>query len=106
MTRSALRRQLGPDASPVLAAHPAAHEVALLRASDQTGLLPAPIALIALVAGLKLIPRSEREDTRGGYLTGLRRSRPVQHTVLVASSGMDRAAAAEASAAQKVSVRD
>lgn len=42
-------------------------------------------------------------------LTGLRSGRPVQHTVLVASSARDRAAAAEASAvptAQKVSVRD
>ncbi|WP_037822208.1 MFS transporter [Streptomyces sp. NRRL B-24720] len=32
-----------------------------------TMLLPAPIALIALVAGLRLIPHSDREDTRRGY---------------------------------------
>jgi MFS family permease len=32
-----------------------------------TMLLPAPIALIALFAGLKLLPRSERERGRGGY---------------------------------------
>ncbi|GGU46333.1 MFS transporter [Streptomyces lavendofoliae] len=32
-----------------------------------TMLLPAPIALIALVAGLRMIPHSDREDTRGGY---------------------------------------
>ncbi|MFB6784071.1 MFS transporter [Streptomyces sp. NPDC056352] len=38
-------------------------------------------------------------------LTGLRRSRPAQHTVLVASSAGDRAAA-EAAAAEKVAVRD
>ncbi|QKW05217.1 MFS transporter [Streptomyces sp. NA04227] len=32
-----------------------------------TMLLPAPIAVLALVAGIKLIPRSPREETRGGY---------------------------------------
>ncbi|MFI1209630.1 MFS transporter [Streptomyces sp. NPDC020802] len=32
-----------------------------------TMLLPAPIAVIALVAGLKLIPRSERDRTHRGY---------------------------------------
>ncbi|MBT2508463.1 MFS transporter [Streptomyces sp. ISL-98] len=32
-----------------------------------TMLLPAPIALIALVAGIKLIPHSARDTTRGGY---------------------------------------
>ncbi|MGW3289743.1 MFS transporter [Streptomyces sp. NPDC001002] len=32
-----------------------------------TMLLPAPIALIALVAGLKLLPRSEREKEHNGY---------------------------------------
>ncbi|GHF56205.1 MFS transporter [Streptomyces griseosporeus] len=32
-----------------------------------TMLLPAPIALIALVAGLKLLPRSEREKDHNGY---------------------------------------
>ncbi|MFE9487171.1 MFS transporter [Streptomyces sp. NPDC006641] len=32
-----------------------------------TMLLPAPIALVALVAGLRLIPHSEREDTHRGY---------------------------------------
>ncbi|MCX4669065.1 MFS transporter [Streptomyces sp. NBC_01381] len=32
-----------------------------------TMLLPAPIAVIALVAGLKLIPRSAREKNTGGY---------------------------------------
>ncbi|WP_367325026.1 MFS transporter [Streptomyces sp. HUAS ZL42] len=32
-----------------------------------TMLLPAPVALIALVAGLKLLPRSERERGAGGY---------------------------------------
>ncbi|MER6996123.1 MFS transporter [Streptomyces sp. NPDC000410] len=32
-----------------------------------TMLLPAPVALIALIAGLKLIPHSPREDARGGY---------------------------------------
>ncbi|ARX81466.1 MFS transporter [Streptomyces alboflavus] len=32
-----------------------------------TMLLPAPIAVIALIAGLKLIPRSAREEKRGGY---------------------------------------
>jgi MFS family permease len=32
-----------------------------------TMLLPAPIALIALLAGLKLLPRSEREKNHGGY---------------------------------------
>ncbi|NEA98993.1 MFS transporter [Streptomyces sp. SID13726] len=32
-----------------------------------TMLLPAPVALIALVAGLKLLPRSERERDTGGY---------------------------------------
>ncbi|MFF3688278.1 MFS transporter [Streptomyces sp. NPDC002187] len=32
-----------------------------------TMLLPAPIALIALVAGLRLIPRSSREDSGKGY---------------------------------------
>ncbi|MFD6418539.1 MFS transporter [Streptomyces sp. NPDC060194] len=32
-----------------------------------TMLLPAPIALLALVAGLRLIPRSPRTERRGGY---------------------------------------
>ncbi|MEV0321166.1 MFS transporter [Streptomyces sp. NPDC050658] len=32
-----------------------------------TMLLPAPIAVIALIAGLKLIPRSAREKNTGGY---------------------------------------
>ncbi|MGV9880142.1 MFS transporter [Streptomyces sp. NPDC003006] len=32
-----------------------------------TMLLPAPIALLALVAGIKLIPRSAREQNKGGY---------------------------------------
>ncbi|MFE0172815.1 MFS transporter [Streptomyces sp. NPDC059002] len=32
-----------------------------------TMLLPAPIALLALIAGLKLIPRSARENNKGGY---------------------------------------
>lgn len=32
-----------------------------------TMLLPAPIAVIALIAGLKLIPRSAREKNAGGY---------------------------------------
>lgn len=32
-----------------------------------TMLLPAPIAVIALLAGLKLIPRSEREKDHRGY---------------------------------------
>lgn len=32
-----------------------------------TMLLPAPIALIALLVGLKLLPRSERERGQGGY---------------------------------------
>lgn len=32
-----------------------------------TMLLPAPIALIALLVGLKLLPRTERERGRGGY---------------------------------------
>ncbi|MEU5580786.1 MFS transporter [Streptomyces huasconensis] len=32
-----------------------------------TMLLPAPIALLALIAGLKLIPRSAREQNKGGY---------------------------------------
>ncbi|QEU96069.1 MFS transporter [Streptomyces kanamyceticus] len=32
-----------------------------------TMLLPAPIALLALVAGIKLIPRSAREKNTGGY---------------------------------------
>ncbi|GAA3548439.1 MFS transporter [Streptomyces osmaniensis] len=32
-----------------------------------TMLLPAPIALIALAVGLKLLPRSEREKAEGGY---------------------------------------
>ncbi|MGW0731949.1 MFS transporter [Streptomyces sp. NPDC002851] len=32
-----------------------------------TMLLPAPIALVALAVGLKMIPRTPREDTRGGY---------------------------------------
>ncbi|MFJ8467628.1 MFS transporter [Streptomyces swartbergensis] len=32
-----------------------------------TMLLPAPVALIALFVGLKLLPRSERERGRGGY---------------------------------------
>lgn len=32
-----------------------------------TMLLPAPVALIALIAGLKLLPRSEREQRTGGY---------------------------------------
>ncbi|MEU9166433.1 MFS transporter [Streptomyces sp. NPDC048420] len=32
-----------------------------------TMLLPAPVALIALVVGLKLLPRSEREKSTGGY---------------------------------------
>ncbi len=32
-----------------------------------TMLLPAPVALIALIAGLKLLPRTERERTSGGY---------------------------------------
>ncbi|WP_274555256.1 MFS transporter [Streptomyces spiramyceticus] len=32
-----------------------------------TMLLPAPVALIALVAGIKLIPHSARDNTRGGY---------------------------------------
>ncbi|MFD3375330.1 MULTISPECIES: MFS transporter [unclassified Streptomyces] len=32
-----------------------------------TMLLPAPIAVIALIAGLKLIPRSERDRTHRGY---------------------------------------
>ncbi|QEV16782.1 MFS transporter [Streptomyces alboniger] len=32
-----------------------------------TMLLPAPIALLALLAGLKLIPRSAREQNKGGY---------------------------------------
>ncbi|ATL25880.1 MFS transporter [Streptomyces formicae] len=32
-----------------------------------TMLLPAPIALLALVAGIKLIPRSAREKNKGGY---------------------------------------
>ncbi|MEV0224088.1 MFS transporter [Streptomyces sp. NPDC050704] len=32
-----------------------------------TMLLPAPIAIAALIAGLKLIPRSEREQTHRGY---------------------------------------
>ncbi|MCT7354866.1 MFS transporter [Streptomyces sp. 15-116A] len=32
-----------------------------------TMLLPAPIALIALVAGMRLLPRTERERSRGGY---------------------------------------
>ncbi|MFD3840198.1 MFS transporter [Streptomyces sp. NPDC058642] len=32
-----------------------------------TMLLPAPVALIALIAGLKLLPRSEREQSAGGY---------------------------------------
>lgn len=32
-----------------------------------TMLLPAPVALIALLAGLKLLPRTERERASGGY---------------------------------------
>ncbi|GAA2505815.1 MFS transporter [Streptomyces gobitricini] len=32
-----------------------------------TMLLPAPIALVALVAGVRLIPHSDRDDTRAGY---------------------------------------
>ncbi|MET7730090.1 MFS transporter [Streptomyces sp. NPDC005402] len=32
-----------------------------------TMLLPAPVALIALVVGLRLLPRSEREQSTGGY---------------------------------------
>lgn len=32
-----------------------------------TMLLPAPVALIALIAGLKLLPRSAREQNTGGY---------------------------------------
>ncbi|MFK4104750.1 MFS transporter [Streptomyces sp. NPDC019531] len=32
-----------------------------------TMLLPAPVALLALVVGLKLLPRSEREKSTGGY---------------------------------------
>ncbi|WPO75273.1 MULTISPECIES: MFS transporter [unclassified Streptomyces] len=32
-----------------------------------TMLLPAPIALLALIAGIKLIPRSAREQNKGGY---------------------------------------
>ncbi|MBW5424247.1 MFS transporter [Streptomyces sp. BG9H] len=32
-----------------------------------TMLLPAPIALLALIAGVKLIPRSAREKNKGGY---------------------------------------
>ncbi|WP_030776444.1 MFS transporter [Streptomyces sp. NRRL S-920] len=32
-----------------------------------TMLLPAPIAVLALIAGLKLIPRSAREQNKGGY---------------------------------------
>lgn len=32
-----------------------------------TMLLPAPVALIALAVGLKLLPRTEREKTTGGY---------------------------------------
>lgn len=32
-----------------------------------TMLLPAPVALIALIAGLKLLPRSAREQSTGGY---------------------------------------
>ncbi|MFI6107034.1 MFS transporter [Streptomyces sp. NPDC051310] len=32
-----------------------------------TMLLPAPVALIALAVGIKLIPRSPRDDARGGY---------------------------------------
>ncbi|WP_328744953.1 MFS transporter [Streptomyces sp. NBC_00285] len=32
-----------------------------------TMLLPAPVALIALVVGLRLLPRSERERSTGGY---------------------------------------
>ncbi|MFI7415061.1 MFS transporter [Streptomyces sp. NPDC049627] len=32
-----------------------------------TMLLPAPVALIALLVGLKLLPRSERERAEGGY---------------------------------------
>jgi MFS family permease len=32
-----------------------------------TMLLPAPVALIALIVGLRLLPRSEREQSTGGY---------------------------------------
>ncbi|WP_455359159.1 MFS transporter [Streptomyces sp. SYSU K21746] len=32
-----------------------------------TMLLPAPIALVALIAGIRLIPRSKRPQTHGGY---------------------------------------
>ncbi|GAA1518897.1 MFS transporter [Streptomyces albidochromogenes] len=32
-----------------------------------TMLLPAPIALIALVAGIRMIPHSDRDDSNGGY---------------------------------------
>ncbi|WP_433894005.1 MFS transporter [Streptomyces sp. CA-111067] len=56
-----------------------------------TMLLPAPIALIALIAGLKLIPKSPRESTKGrgydlpGALTGTAAMLLLVFTVVSAS---------------------
>ncbi|NJP43856.1 MFS transporter [Actinacidiphila epipremni] len=57
-----------------------------------TMLLPAPVALIALVAGLKLIPRTPRESTQGrgydlpGAVTGTASMLLLVFTVVSASS--------------------